>query len=383
MELTSAIARLWLAWRPALRVAVVAAIATRLLIFAAGVIVTSAQAERTAGVSTSLAQLPDHWDASWYVGIAAGGYRWTPDESNPRIAFFPGWPLLMRAAGTALGLPDRPAPWLWMGVCLSTICFIGALAVLYRVTSALGGAGSGDRVVWLVASYPFALFFGQVYSESLYLLAGVAAVYLAQQARSVPTFLWGVAAGATRATGVFLVAPLLWRTGDGLSKPTGIAAAALGPVVGLLSYVLWVKSTTGEWMAWAAAQQHFGRSLASPHLPFAEVLATIRANGPVDVLLTRPHDVANVAAVAFMAICVVPTMRRLGVGAGAFVAASLLLPLSVGGLMGVGRFTSVIFPVFVWLALSLSNRVFVAVSGCWLALQMVLAALFFLDWPVL
>ena len=40
-------------------------------------------------------------DSGWYLGIASRGYRWVPNGRG-NLAFFPAYPLLMRAAGRVL-----------------------------------------------------------------------------------------------------------------------------------------------------------------------------------------------------------------------------------------------------------------------------------------
>jgi hypothetical protein len=52
--------------------------------------------------------------------------------------------------------------------------------------------------------------------------------------------------------------------------------------------------------------------------------------------------------------------RKLGAGYALFVLANLWLPLSSGVFEGVGRYCSVLFPVFIWLASIRSRLVYIA-----------------------
>ena len=61
------------------------------------------------------------------------------------------------------------------------------------------------------------------------------------------------------------------------------------------------------------------------------------------------------------------------------VGANLIVPLAFGGVVGIGRFTSVMFPVFIWLATATKSRTLLAVFA---VLQGLLAALFFTDRPI-
>ncbi|HSC28375.1 MAG TPA: hypothetical protein VLD67_13935, partial [Vicinamibacterales bacterium] len=48
--------------------------------------------------------LPGRWDGTWYHDIAVHGYRWSAATSEQQnVAFFPAFPLTMRAGGALLG----------------------------------------------------------------------------------------------------------------------------------------------------------------------------------------------------------------------------------------------------------------------------------------
>ena len=72
-----------------------------------------------------------NWDVQHYFDIATHGYL-----ADNSIAFFPGWPLVLRAF-SMVGVPM-----LWAGVGIAVICSAFAAAALYR----LGGPIAA--VVW-------------------------------------------------------------------------------------------------------------------------------------------------------------------------------------------------------------------------------------------
>jgi hypothetical protein len=55
-------------------------------------------------------------------------------------------------------------------------------------------------------------------------------------------------------------------------------------------------------------------------------------------------------------VLLVPVTRRLGLAYGLFIVANLIPPLTRGGLLSMGRLTSTLFPMFIWLALATSER---------------------------
>jgi hypothetical protein len=332
--------------------------------------------------------LPGRWDASWYVGVAAGGYRWEgPDRHNSRLAFFPAFPMSLRVVGRILHLPQTEPPWLWTGVVLSTVFFALALSYLYRLGGLLIGPAVAHRTVLLLAAYPFALFFGQVYSESLFLLATVAATYHAAVRQPLTAALFGTIAGLTRPTGSLVVLLLVWglllaRRADPSSR-LGRAdfVAVVSPVIGTVMYSAYVRGLTGDWLTWLTDQEGWGRSMRDPVSVVLEIGTFIARKGFDTYLLERPYELLNVVAALLAMAAVIPLGRRLGVAPALYVLLSVLAPLRVGGFASMGRYTCVLFPLFIYFAASrkgwfMPGIIFLAL------LQGLLAALFFTDRPV-
>jgi len=113
------------------------------------------------------------WDTAFYYSIATSGYSWDPAVfQHENIVFFPLYPLLMRWGGTLLG-----GRTLLAGLLVSLIAFAGAIAILYRLAVLeMGEAHAGPAILFL-ATFPFALFYSAVYTESLFLLLTVGAFY--------------------------------------------------------------------------------------------------------------------------------------------------------------------------------------------------------------
>src|ERR687893_2165826 len=67
------------------------------------------------------------WDAVWYLRIAESGYG----ESEARAAFFPLYPLTVRALATPFGA--SPAALLVAAYVVALASFLGALTLLHRL----------------------------------------------------------------------------------------------------------------------------------------------------------------------------------------------------------------------------------------------------------
>jgi hypothetical protein len=324
------------------------------------------------------------------MGIAAGGYRWRSDEPTPRVAFFPGYPLAVRAAALLLNIPHEEAPWLWTGVAVSTTFLFVGLIWLQRLAREFGATDAqAGAAAWILACYPFSLFYGQFYSESLFLAAAVLAYYHVRRGRWWLGALFGVAVGLSRPPGV-LVALVVggealrqFRRGELNTwvSLVPVIAAILAPLLGLLSYAVYLNALTSDPLAWAHAQSRWGRDLSDPVLPFAGILTFVRTAGLDSYMLLNPYDFANASAGLAALVVAVPVGRRLGWEHGVFVALGVLIPLMAGGLMSLGRFTSVLFPIFIWFATrqpSIPAGLVASFAIC----QGLLASLFFTDRPI-
>jgi len=373
--------------RPAIRSAVGAAMAIRLAILVVGALAawtigydplpTEQAAWRVS--PNVLANLPARWDAYWYLDVAAHGYSWvetTPLQQNP--VFFPVYPLLIRMVGASTGWPLA-----WAGVAISLAAFAAAARTMYRVASIELGEAAARRAVLLMTAYPFAIYYGAVYTESVFVFLLLSAWLAHRERRLLAAAAWGVLLGATRPNGFIVCAAFAWlalEQSTGLPRAARLRAlvAAATPLVGLLAFSVYLAWAVGAPMAWFTGQFAWG-SLSSgmatafdprwgPALPFRPSDAMVHA--------------ANVAAVLFAIGAVLPILRRFGTAHALLVGLSVLPPLAAHGILSMGRFTSVLFPLFLLLA----SRISQARERRWLVgllcAQVVVACLFY-TWRIM
>src|SRR5205085_7093683 len=142
--------------------------------------------------SNEVANLLARWDTFFYYTIATDGYSWNPDVfRHYNVVFFPLYPMVMRAGGAVLG--GHP---LLAGLAVSLAAFTAAMALLYRLARLELGDEYAWRVVLLMSTFPYALYFSAVYTESLFLLLSVGAFYAMRQGRLGWAAVCGLAAGA-------------------------------------------------------------------------------------------------------------------------------------------------------------------------------------------
>ena len=171
------------------------------------------------------------WDGLWYRLIAIEGY---PKSHVWNDAFWPLYPMSMRALSRVTGLPEDVS-----GYLIANICFFVAMVLLYQLVRIDFDTPIARRTIWAIAIFPTALFFTAVYTESLFLMLSVAALLCARVRKWWLAGVLGALAALTRSHGIFLVIPfaVLWVKQNGFylraAVPKGITVAMplLGPII--------------------------------------------------------------------------------------------------------------------------------------------------------
>jgi hypothetical protein len=310
------------------------------------------------------------WDAAWYLRIADSGYA----GSDARAAFFPLYPLLIRAL--AAPFTASPAALLVASYAVALAAFLGALVLLYRLVSLELGRPLAAPTLLLLAVFPAALFFGAPYSESLFLLLAVGAFYAARTGGWAWAGAAAAGAGAKRSAGILLLLPLamIWW-GSRERRARDAAWLSLAPL-GVAGYVLFLGLAEGDGWRFLDVQDAWSRELAIPLAGawdgFTAALDGARqlGSGQTEVVYFEqaagdPYRIAAInlmlfGALVFAVVACVGALRRLPKAYGTWVAVSLVLPLSfpVGPqpLMSLPRFLAVLFPIFMWLAVWSEER---------------------------
>jgi hypothetical protein len=156
----------------------------------------------------------------------------------------------------------------------------------------------------------------------------------------------------------------------------GLAAASASGIA-VLMYCVFIWRLTGDPIAWAKGHAAWGREYAGL-VPLAERYFDYVSNSGLYVVTkTMPYDTLNALGAGFVLATAIPVWRKLGLAYAVFILINMLPPLAAGGLMSVGRFSSVLFPAFVWLATTVPSRHRPAWLATFMAMQAFLAALFY------
>jgi hypothetical protein len=203
-------------------------------------------------------------------------------------------------------------------------------------------------------------------------------------------FAWGLLAGLTRPNGCLLSVPLalvavapLWRQGR-LQRPAGGWAAvadrlvvAAAPGLGMLVYSAYIYDLTGDPFMWIRLQATWGRENIGVAAFLGGEWESLVKQGAYGYATGDVANFLNALAALFVGVSVVPVWRRFGTPPAALLLLNLVPSLASGGWLSVGRATSVLFPVFLWLADVVPARHRIVWIGAFAALQAFAAAMFF------
>jgi Gpi18-like mannosyltransferase len=286
-------------WRWALPRIMLVFLVTRLLVLVVLVAVEATQPAPPEGIRADdrpiLGSLTA-WDGGYYLDIVENGYRAEADPF-PNYAFFPAYPVLVRAATLVTGGDISLA-----AVLVSNVALFAALLAFYALSLR---HLSPDRAIWaqwFLLLAPGAIGFSMSYTEGLFLIFACGAFFTAETRRPWATGILLTLAALTRVPGVLLLLPILvmYIGRDGL-RPTRDWIPLLLPVVALGLFFLYLWDLTGDPLATFSAQD-FWRSTG----PNAEEVVSAQLNETSEatmVISTAPSYVIGVwiATIAFYA----------------------------------------------------------------------------------
>jgi hypothetical protein len=307
----------------------------------------------------------DRWDAKRFQRIAASGY----EGGDQNAAFFPGYPIGIRVMSSIPALGEVGAASL-----LSNLAFLGALVVLYALTSREYSTDRARRTTLLLACFPTSFFFLAPYSESLFLLTSVLTFWWARGGRWWRAGVAGFLAASIRNVGVLLVPALLIEAvrAPKARRPAAIVCSLI-PMLAPLALGLYWRAATGDLLAPFHAEDSWHKAFEFPLITLGHALS-LGLSG-----LTSARGLYWTVDLIVTAAIVVPLALRWRVippAYLAYVAATLLVifmyPLPERPLVSAPRYALVLFPAF-W-----------AMADLWTgrALRLVVAS-FSIGWVVL
>jgi hypothetical protein len=297
------------------------------------------------------------WDAGWYRMIARQGYSFR--TVRPQIvAFFPGYPALMRLVGPLTGGTDRA------GIIITMTSGLGAATLFHRWCTQRLSRRAVRTALFVLLLSPFAYYlYGPVYADATFLFSTLGAFTLLDADRPILAGVAGAVATATRPLGIVVIAGLVFRAierrgiRDLHLRDSGVLLACAG--LGAYCILLWRR--VGHPFAFISAQRAWGQTPGPSAWFKYQAVRAFRSPA-----LDLAHVRIVVPAILFViALWLVPAVwRRFGWAYGTYTAMTALLAgLGTADFIGVGRYLLGAFPLFAILGEKLAPRPRVALAS--------------------
>ena len=309
------------------------------------------------------------WDSFWYESIVDPHPRFVPAELS-NANFFPFYSWVSWLASLPLrAFLDRERAFYIGALIVSSASFVLALQAIERITISLTDDAVAARTIWLIAVFPFSFFLTAVYADALYLCLCAWSLTLAYERRWYVACALAAMAAMTRIPGVALFPALgveylrqqEWKLKISREALVCVVILAVAPIV-IGSYYEWRYGNPLEFLharqaGWKRASgiagyvRDFGYFFETPLFPCSGLAECVKEFAPTRTLL----GVIYLGLIPMSIGLVAASARTLGAGLAAFALISIAMALP-NGFDGVGRFTAVLFPVFISLAMLLRNR---------------------------
>ncbi len=287
--------------------------------------------------SWNLVDMRNRWDAFWYLDVVDNGYHLNNDNTLSNAVFFPLYPALIKVVGTILLGQYALAGWL-----VSMACLVLAVTYFYRLLREFHPDIEPEWPIFFMLAFPTAFFFTVIYTESIFLLLTLAVFYYSFKGRFATAGLVAFAGAMTHSNGLFFALPILWemwRTKGFRELLTLRAWPVVMAPLGTFAFVLFDYIKFGDPMLFFKIQSAWGRSF---HINWEHFS-----------LFSHP-SIVNMGLDIFFALFIigatVAVWRTLSPLYAVFIALTVFAALSSGTLMSIGRYSLVMFPVYILLA---------------------------------
>ncbi len=279
------------------------------------------------------------WDAVHYLDIATRGYQGTD------MAFFPLFPLLIRIVGSLAGNH------LIAGLLVSNASFFFGLLYLYKLLEHEYDRAVARRAIFYTSIFPTAVYFTAVYTESLFFMLTVASFYYMRSRHWWLAGILGFFAAITRVEGVLLLVPFVieWFAQDRPLRPRAFVDLCAGLLVplGLVVYMGYLWVLRADPLYFSHVQSHWNRHLAMPWVSLVNAFGKISHGAPALLVANQSLEIAFTLLMIAVLLIGWHSLRPSYI---AYMALSILVPMSTSNLMSMPRFALVLFPMFAILA---------------------------------
>ena len=308
--------------------------------------------------SWKVVDIHNRWDSYWYLDIAEKGYYLRGENDIANVVFFPLYPLLIQAVAPLTGGNLVLSGWI-----VSSLFLVLTAAMLVRLTQRFHPEIDPVLPVMFLLVYPTAFRLNAVYSESLFLFLSLAMVYYAREQKFLIASIFAAFASATRIAGLFLCVLLLveFIQSQGFKSlfSRRVWPLFLAPS-GAFGFFLYHWIAFGDFFLYLKIQSNWGRDFEFTAADY--------------VMRNSPYLINMINDLFFTALSVVVgilALKRLRISYGVYMLVSMGIALSTGTVLAVGRYSMMLFPIFL-MAASIPS---VTGRGAWMLTSTLLMAL--------
>lgn len=321
---------------------------TRLFIAGSGYFcITSFLKHKWFGDPQSFLDFFFRWDSGWYYSIVTEGYSYTPGKSS-NVAFYPLYPLLVKIFSSIFGHAKE------IGFIISNLGLLTGAYYLYRIVIfETENVHLGLLAIFLLLINPMSFFHSTFYTEGLFLGLTASSFYYARRNRLLLAGCIGFFATLTRMTGVFTAIPIIVQafqlTTDfstfRIPRRIKTWIAIFLPALGILSLYFFFYLKFGDPFVGIKTQSTWSRHFS--------VIDFFKSIFDFPIYFRILFFVFFVLAL----LCIIHSLYiKLNFSYPLYILFSVLLPLTSGSAEAFPRFMSVVFPIYLSLALLIYNR---------------------------
>lgn len=300
-----------------------------------------------------------------FLGVAAHGYPHSLAKPPPPsgLAFFPLYPMLLRAVHRATGMSFIRA-----GVTISLLATALAMMVAWLTVERVTDQHTASRTVVLLSFFPWGFVFSMTYADCLVLLLSAICLLALLDEQWITAGLAALLAGMAGFSGAMLLLPCAWAAGKGFRRygSEALFAPFLAPL-GAVGFFFYLRIRTGNPLA-AFKGQRAGLTYSGIALHPGSAWKTLTA------LLSHPtahlNALTSVLAILLVAGAVVLMVQwRPPVILWLYAAPILVVGLWFNTFLSFPRLAMLAFPVFIAAARRLRGPVFWATAAASAALM--------------
>jgi Gpi18-like mannosyltransferase len=300
------------------------------------------------------------WDGTFYLSIARSGYPQLETAGkgfNGTAAFFPLLPLLTRGVHEVTRLSYRAS-----GIAVANVAALAAFCVIWILFREVVGRDRATVGLALFAFWPASFVLSMVYSDVLLVLFASAFLLMLRREQWWGAFAFGVLAALSRPSGVLLAHSGAWVAYEAYRRRRNWLpwVAAVGPLIGLALFQLYLWIELDNPVAWATAQErgwHNGFDFGQTFWSHA-FTALHQPTARIDLVISLVAGIIGIALVVWMIRIRLPAMLTIYAGG--------VVVLAVGSGFGgsIPRFCLDAFPIFLAPAAKLRTTTNTLLIGC-------------------